>query len=304
MSKLSTLPPRQADGHKGTFGTVCVIGGQANPPNIMLGGPTLSAQGALRVGAGLAVLALPQPIIIAALTVVPAATALALAVDKYGQLDSKSSTEQIVAQLPRFNCLAIGPGLGVGKAQQKLLGELIKKSNQPLVIDADGLNNLAKKPKILVKLPKDAILTPHPGEFMRLADAVKLRLDPISPNLRSAAVQNLADKLECVVMLKGSTTIISNGNEVWEWSKTNPALATGGTGDVLTGIIAGLVAQFGSGMAEPQLNLFECAQLGVYIHALAAQAWSARNGSAGMLATDLPHEIPAVLNYLRRHAEN
>jgi len=298
MNELPVLPQRQADGHKGTFGTVCVVGGQVKPPNVMLGAPTLAAMSALRTGTGLAVLALPEPLVPVALSIVPSAIGLSLPVDKYGLLEAGPAAELILKQSAQYSCLAVGPGLGVGRLQQRLLSQIIKKVEQPLVIDADGLNNLAESTKILSKLPPNTILTPHVGEFLRLAKALKLKAEPEDPKQRLTAAHALASKLNCVVVLKGSSTAVSDGQKKWE-IEGNAVLGTAGSGDVLTGIISGLIAQFGPA-AGKALDMYECACLGVYIHSLAAANWSARYGNAGMLATDLPAEIPTVLDTLRQ----
>jgi NAD(P)H-hydrate epimerase len=154
------------------------------------------------------------------------------------------------------------------------------------------------------------VLTPHPGEYQRLAAALGIRADAVDPKERPAAASQLAQRLGCVVVLKGERTIVSDGVQTWTNHTGNAALATAGTGDVLTGVIAGLVAQFfrahlgaGSRQVTPQqqggLSLLDCARLGVHLHGLAADRWARAHGQAGMLATDLLGEIPAAIAEMR-----
>jgi ADP-dependent NAD(P)H-hydrate dehydratase len=179
-----------------------------------------------------------------------------------------------------------------------------------LVIDADAINALAALPEFHRDLRAPVVFTPHPGEFRRLAERLGVKGDPTDAAQRSDAAAALAQKLGCVVVLKGQHTIISDGHETHVNQTGNAALATAGTGDVLTGVIAGLIAQFfkpslGSGSRQVTaqqrggLSLLECARFGVHIHGLAADQWAARNGHAGMLATDLLTQIPLALRSLR-----
>lgn len=312
---LPKLPRRPKDGHKGTFGTVCVVGGQAQPPRVMLGGPAFTAEAALRVGAGLAVLAVPAPLLIAALEVVPSATGLSLPVNDQGELRPSDVAELLDQYLYSFRCLAVGPGLGAEVPQQQIVVRLAAQSEVPMVLDADGLNALAALPEYSGDMRASCILTPHPGEYKRLAQSLGLDdEDPIDPAKRGRAASTLAQRLGCVVVLKGSNTVVSDGLREWTSEATNPALATAGTGDVLTGVIAGLVAQFfkphlGGGShaitAEDQggLSLYDCARLGVAIHARAAEAWSAQHGDAGLIVRDLLALLPDALTAFPRQAD-
>lgn len=304
---MPQLPPRPVQGHKGTFGTVCVLGGRADEQRIMVGGPAFAAAAALRVGAGLAVLAVPTPIMAAALVIAPSATGLALPVDDAGALRPSDAAQLIDEHLPQFRCLAIGPGLGAGVAQQQVVVRLVAQDQVPLVVDADALNALSNLPEFHRDFRAPSVLTPHPGEFHRLAKALGIDADPVNPGRRHEAAQMLAQRLGCVVVLKGHRTVISDGLTTYENETGNVALATAGTGDVLTGVIAGLIAQhfkpaMGTGSrqitAQQQggLSLLDCARLGVYIHGLAADRWAQRHGNAGMLATDLLTELPDVLH--------
>ena len=292
---LPCLPRRPPDGHKGTFGTVCVIGAQVAAARVMLGGPAFAALGALRSGCGLAILAVPAPLMADALVVAPSATGLALPVDGKGALRPSAVAALLDEYRPLMDCLAVGPGMGAAEPQQQVLLRLIAQEDLPLVIDADGLNALAAAPDFHRDLRAPSVLTPHPGEYKKLIAALRIDADPIDPARRPDAAAQLAQRLGCVVVLKGTGTVVSDGLDTWTNRTGNVALATAGTGDVLTGVIAGLVAQFGSG----HVSLFECARLGVYLHGLAADRWACRHGQAGMLATDLLEEIPPTLAAMR-----
>ena len=295
-SALPSLPPRPTDGHKGTFGTVCVLGGQGADPRVMLGGPAFAAVGALRSGAGLAVLAVPAPLMAAGLTVAPSATGLALPVDKAGRLDPSGVAALLDGYLPQFDCLAVGPGLGDAEPQRRIMARLISREDVPLVIDADALNALAGLADFGRDLKAQAVLTPHPGEYRRLAATLGIDADPGDAESRTAAAQELAQRLGCVVVLKGAGTVVSDGINTWTNVTGNVALATAGTGDVLTGVIAGLVAQHGRAGG---LSLFDCARLGVVAHGLAADRWSVSHGDTGLLAEELLDELPYVMAELR-----
>jgi len=313
---LPPLPARPPDGHKGTFGTVCVVGGQAAaaPGRVMLGSPAFAALGALRVGAGLAVLAVPEPIVNEALTIAPSATGLALPVDSASTLNPSETAAILDQYLHAMKCMAIGPGLGVGRAQQQIVLRLIAQADVPLVIDADGLNNLAEAADFHRDLRAQAVLTPHPGEYARLAAALGIVADATHDASRTDAALQLAQRLGCVVVLKGRHTVLSDGVQSWTCTAGNVSLATAGSGDVLTGVIAGFIAQFfkphlgsDSNQISPErqggFSLFDCARWGVQIHAQAADRWAAAHGQAGLLATDLLELLPDVLAESRRAHE-
>jgi NAD(P)H-hydrate epimerase len=262
----------------------------------MLGGPAFAALGALRSGCGLAILAMPAPLLAPGLVVAPSATGLALPVDQHGALSPSQVAELLDGHAGGFNCIAVGPGLGAGLASQQIVARLVARDQIPLVLDADALNALAALSDFPRDIAAPAVLTPHPGEYRRLADALGLHADPIDPSARSEAALVLAQRLGCVVVLKGAGTVVSDGLEVDVNQTGNAALATAGSGDVLTGVIAGLVAQFyGSG----GLTLLQCARLGVHLHGLAADSWAQGNGHAGMLASDLLTQIPLALHQMR-----
>jgi NAD(P)H-hydrate epimerase len=292
---LPALPPRDPAGHKGTFGTVCVVGGHAGEPT-MLGSVVLASLGALRAGAALCIAAAPEPLVPAILAANPSCTGLPLPVDGAGHLVPHAVAEALDRAAVRADVLAIGPGLGTGFAEQQVVLRVASQDHRPVVIDADALNCLALTPRFDLDFRAEAVLTPHPGEFARLAAALGIDADPVDPVARPHAAERLAQRLGCVVVLKGHGTVVSDGTRTWTCAHGSDVLAVGGSGDVLTGVIAGLLAQHAR-----VLGLFDCARLGVQAHALAGEAWARDAGdTAGMLAAELAARIPAALGTLRR----
>lgn len=308
---LPRLPLRPAAGHKGTFGTVLVLGGCLSDGRLMLGAPCLAARAAVRAGAGLVVLAVPEPLAEAAVGLVPEATAITLPVDAGGRIRASEAAAVLDGNLPRADCVVAGPGLGGGAAVQQVLVRLCARDDVPMVLDADALNALAAVPRFDADLRAPAILTPHPGEFDRLAAALGLEADPRDPVRRPEAARTLAGRLGCVVALKGAGTVVSDGLSHWTNDTGGPVLATGGTGDVLAGLIGGLVAQHagaagpmpGSAAGPASLGLADLTRIAVRAHGLAADGWASEHGgpsrAAGMRPQELVDRLPAVLASLR-----
>lgn len=315
---VPALPPRDPAGHKGTFGTASIIGGSAHRPSAhdgvhMVGGPCLAATAALRAGCGLARLALPEPILDAGLTIAPSATGFALPVDDAGGIIGHLAAEVIDALVAASSCIGIGPGLGTEVGAQAVTLRMVQQESVPVVVDADALNCLALVPELHRDFRAPAVLTPHPGEYARLAGALGLEHDPTDPADRPRAAEALAQRVGAVVVLKGAATVVTDGQRMWmDPSPPNPVLATAGSGDVLGGVIAGLIAQhyrphvpLGS-MTMPServggMSLAELAVAGVAAHSAAAAAWRASSGSSGgMLASELTERVPAAVEGLRR----
>jgi len=269
-------PARPDDAHKGTFGTVIVVGGSPT----MLGAPAICATGALRAGVGLCKVATDAALLPHVLTMQPSATGIALAGD-VAAIDEADPGYDAV--------LAIGPGLGDGKSAATRIAPLLEGPHD-FVLDADGLNLLAASGKKLTGTHA-RVLTPHPGEFRRLAAAVSIAADPTDPADRPRAAAEVASAHGAVVVLKGKGTIVSDGARLYTNDTGNPALATAGSGDVLTGVIAALMAQ---GMAA-----FDAAALGVHAHGKAADGWADAHGRSGLTAMDLAGRLPDVFNTLR-----
>ncbi|MEM6459080.1 MAG: NAD(P)H-hydrate dehydratase [Planctomycetota bacterium] len=269
IEQLPPLPGRPDDGHKGTFGTVVVVGGSGR----MIGAPALTATAALRSGAGLVKVAAEVDVARAVTSIQPSVTGLAAA----GLAELRG--------LPRV-VLAVGPGWGSGDDVDARLADLGVWPN-PIVLDADGLNALARLSVGAVSGGGPRVLTPHPGEYGRLAEAFGLDGDPVDPQRRPAAAAALAEAAGAVVLLKGRHTVVTDGRRFYRNATGNPALATAGTGDVLTGLIAGLIAQG----TDP----FDAAVAGAWVHGRAGDRWAEAHGRRGLLATELADRLPAVL---------
>lgn len=312
--ELPALPVRDSAGHKGTFGTVAVVGGCAMAGSKMIGGPALSALGALRAGAGLARLVMPAPILDAAIVIAPSATGFAVATDADGSMLPHEATRAVDEAVAACAALVVGPGLGQCAGATAASLRAAMQEDRPVVIDADALNALSTLPELRRDFHAHAVLTPHPGEFKRLARALGALRDEseaVDGEKRAGAAERLAQALGAVVVLKGAGTVVTDGARTWVNDTGSAALATGGTGDVLAGMIAALIAQFhktpipaGSRTVTSEqrggLGLFDCARLAVRAHGDAADRWTARTGaSAGLLATDLLKEIPGALEALR-----
>ena len=284
--RAPSLPKRDPNGHKGTFGTVAIVGGCDREGLTMLGAPVLAGRGALRSGVGLCRLAVPATLVTQALTLLPSAMA-------------SGFEDSAPAELPACHAAVIGPGLGPAGDRDRPIFDLIKRSDVPTVIDADGLNAIAAGVLANRKLPdlSRCVVTPHPGEYDRLAEAVRLREDPRDPRARESAAYSLAGKLGCTVVLKGSGTVVSDGHRVWVCDRGSPALAAGGTGDVLAGIIGSIIAQTRD--AEG-FDLLLAACVAVQAHAIAGEQWAeSRKGDGGLIASELTELLPGVMNSLR-----
>lgn len=307
------LPPRDPRGHKGTFGTVAVVGGCCCGGKAMIGAPALAGLGALRAGAGLAKLVMPGSILPAALTICPSATGVELPTDPSGALLEGEAQRVLDAVVGDAHALVIGPGLGADPTARALCLRAVQQEEIPVVVDADALTNLADVPDLFRDFRARAVLTPHPGEFRRLAAGLGITHDATDAGSRRGAAEALAQRLGCIVVLKGSGTVVSDGHRTWTCERGHACLGTAGTGDVLGGVIAGLAAQFardglperlaGTGratMGARQLSLYDAARLGVQAHAIAGEVWVQRHSAhAGLVATELAGLIPATLEPLR-----
>lgn len=268
------LPARPADGHKGTFGTVLIAAGSIR----YWGAPALAARGAFRSGAGLVTLAVPQRLRPALAGQFPEAIYPAITdTDALGV----STANLLLASLENYQAMLVGPGLGDAASFLTALLDGLRAPEgghrPPLVVDADGLNLLAAMPEWPRKLPSNSVLTPHPGEMARLAGR---SLIAIRDEDRVELARERAADWGHVVVLKGAYTVIAapDGRSTL-LPFANPVLAVGGSGDVLAGIIAGLMAQG----VEP----YPAAVLGGYLHGAAGQMASEYWGRAGLLAGEL-----------------
>jgi NAD(P)H-hydrate epimerase len=266
--------------HKYRFGRVLAIAGSDH----FLGAPVLCAGGAARVGAGLITVASTRDVRLNVAAHLPEVT---FTQDDVRVSDGATAAHTIETYVRSHNVIVIGPGLGRSDATTRFLAEVLRlrPSEQSIVIDADGLVALAELDDWHQYLGADAVLTPHTGELARL---VGHDLDESEPEWQRAG--RLAQTWGCVLVAKGPfTSVAAPDGQVAVWPRANPALATGGTGDVLAGITAGLLAQ--------GLSAWEASRLAVGVHGLAA-ARLVERGHRTLLASDLFGEIPAVLGGL------
>jgi len=282
----SVIPKRPLGANKGTFGRVLVVAGSIN----YIGAAYLACSGAIRVGAGLVTLATTvslQPILASKLTEV---TYLPLPESSPGII-SPQAARLIHQELSHYDVLLLGCGLGQSQSAIRLIKSTLlrfKSVPPPLVLDADALNTLAKTQYWWQQLTDDAILTPHPGEMARLAG---VSVDEVQSD-RVGIAKKVALEWHKTIVLKGAYTVIAAPDGQSRISPVaNPGLASAGTGDVLTGAIAGLLAQ--------GLTLFDAAACGVYLHGEAGEIIKDRLGDAGMIATDLLPALPQVIKQLK-----
>ena len=243
----------------------------------------------------------PEPICTAIVAREPTLIGHPLAVDDAGDVRAHRAAEVIDSVSPQTSCYVVGPGLGISEPARAMTLRVVQMEAIPAVVDADAINALARVPELFRDLRAPAVLTPHPGEFARLSASLGLSLPIDTDAKRADSAGSLARRLGCVVVLKGARTVVSDGHRWWESSHAVPALATAGAGDVLAGVIAGLLAQRAREAASRDpATLLELACLGVEAHARAADSWvSTNSASGGMLASDLLTLIPHAIETLR-----
>jgi ADP-dependent NAD(P)H-hydrate dehydratase / NAD(P)H-hydrate epimerase len=274
------LPPRPFTSHKGNFGHLLVLAGAVGKT----GAAALAAEAALRAGAGLVTLGVPASLNDILEVKLTEAMTLPLPEAAGARALGAAAGAPITAFLGEKFTLALGPGIGTHPETRELVGRLVRDLACPMVIDADGLNNLAGDTGALKDAGGPRILTPHPGEMARLVGAST----PDVQARRLDLARETATKFGITLVLKGTQTVVAGPDGRASLNSTgNPALASGGTGDVLTGLIGGFLAQ---GMAS-----WDAARLGVYLHGLAADFWVSRHGSRGMIAGDLLAILPQTL---------
>lgn len=273
------MAKRWQDSHKGDFGKVLIIGGSRG----MLGAPALMANAAFRCGAGLVRMAVPVGIYQNTAILSPCSTNYPLAEDENGFV-SPHAVDVLLSLIEENDTIAIGPGLGRSEGLQILIEKLVSDVHKPLVVDADGLNNLAAIAHQDFKLSGRTILTPHPGEMKRLWQT--WFEDPLPAEREEQAVR-LSQTTGAIVVLKGAGTLITDGSSVFLNETGNPGMATGGTGDVLSGCIAGLAAR----QDEP-LSPLHAAILAVYIHGMAGDFASESLTETAVIASDLIEALP------------
>ncbi len=290
IKKLPELYPRKSNSHKGSYGRVLVLAGSPG----MTGAAYLCSKAALRSGSGIVTLGIPEslnPVMEVKLTCVmthplPETGASTL---------SNKGRKEIMKLCKSHDVVALGPGLSQQPETRELILWLIKNIDSAMVIDADGLNALSDNVPVLYKIKEGAVLTPHPGEMSRLTglgsakDVQKVRLNTATQFVQSIQKKLSGDK-KLTLVLKGDKSIVADYEKVYVNRTGNPGMATAGSGDVLTGMIASLIGQ--------GYDLFNASQLGVYLHGLAGDIAAKKKGELSMIASDIIEYLPdAFIKY-------
>ena len=270
---LSILPDRDPWAHKGNFGRVLLLCGSRG----YTGAATLAAMGALRSGAGLVYLAVPESIYAIEAVKLTEAVVLPMA-DKDGKLCS-DGVPSILKLCANMDAVLIGPGLGQSVGTLAVTKAVLENFPGPIVLDADGINLLAGHRDILRERTGVTILTPHDGEFARIEGTIG--------SDRCLAAKKLAENLGAIVVLKGHETIITDGATVYRNTTGNPGMAVGGSGDVLAGMIVALLGQ--------GIHALEAAACGVWLHGAAGDVCAKELGQYGMLPSDMLQVLPRLM---------
>jgi ADP-dependent NAD(P)H-hydrate dehydratase / NAD(P)H-hydrate epimerase len=281
------LPDRPPDGHKGRFGHVLVAAGSRGKA----GAAALAAEGAARAGAGLVTVACPAGANAILQGALPEAMCAPLAETAEGEL-AAAAADDLVRLAAERDALVLGPGVGRSAEPRALVRRVARAARVPLVLDADGIVAFAGEPELLRERASTAVLTPHPGEAGALLgrDAADVNRD------RIGAARAIAERTGAVVVLKGAATVVADPDGRVRVNPTGgPVLGTGGTGDVLAGVVGALLAQ---GLAP-----FDAASAGAYLHGAAGDLLADEIGRAGILAGDVARALPQAAEALRRAAE-
>jgi ADP-dependent NAD(P)H-hydrate dehydratase len=277
------LPRRDSRGHKFTFGKVFVVGGSRG----MSGAAALAGRAALRSGAGLVQVACPADVQAVVAGAFPAYTTFGIRQHADGSF-AEGAADEVIELANAADVVAVGPGFGRTESAQALVRELLARCERPLVLDADGL--FAVSP-FAVELARAAptVFTPHAGEFARLTGAPA----PEGDDARAEAAVAFARRAGCVLLLKGARTVVSDGARVYVNRTGNAGMATGGSGDVLCGIVAALV---GLG-----LSAFAAAALGAWVHGRAGDCAARELSQTALTAPDLIEYLPHTFRELETH---
>ena len=274
---LTHLPDRKPDSHKGDYGKILLLCGSRG----YTGAAALAAMGALRSGAGLVFLGVPESIY--AIEAVKLNEPIVFPLpDEDGKLCAAAIPE-ILQRLPQVDAVLIGCGLGQSEGTLSVTKAVLENANCPVVLDADGINLLAAHKDILRERHAPTILTPHAGEFARWGYPGQNRL---------AEATSFAREFGCVLLLKGHETLITDGESCYRNPTGNPGMATGGSGDVLAGIIVSLIGQ--------GLDPLTAAACGAWLHGAAGDAAAKKHSQAGMLPTDLIEELGSLFLQFER----
>lgn len=270
---LELLPDRRPDAHKGNFGRILLLCGSRG----YTGAAALAARGALRTGAGLVFLGVPDCIYAIEAVKLDEPVVFPLP-DEEGKL-SIQAAEAVEQRLGAMDAVLIGPGLGQSEGTLAVLKTVLTRFDGPVVVDADGINLLSQHKNLLRGRTGTTILTPHEGEFVRLTGK--------NLNDRYYDAVDTATELGCIVVLKGHRTVITDGNTCYRNTTGNPGMAVGGSGDVLAGMITALLGQ--------GLQPLEAAACGAWLHGTAGDICAKEIGQYGMLPSDMVEVLPRLL---------
>ena len=271
------LMNRSKNSHKGTYGRVGVIAGSKG----MSGAPFLTSQSALRSGSGLVYTIVPE--IISNILEIKSIEPIIKSFKDNGKGFAKSSIKDIIKYSQKLDVVALGPGLGIDNDTIELVCEILKNVSCPLVLDADGINCIAHNKQILKNRQQTTVLTPHPAEFSRLID---VDVSEIQSN-REKYSMDFAREYGVILVLKGHESIVCDGKQMYINTTGNPGMATAGSGDVLTGVIASLLGQ--------GVGAFDAAKMGAYLHGLAGDMVKEKKGEHGIIASDIIDLIPLAI---------
>jgi NAD(P)H-hydrate epimerase len=282
--KIKFLKDRKKDTHKGDYGHLFIIGGSPG----LTGAVCLAGKSALRTGCGLVTIGIPGGLNLVIEIKLTEVMSLPLpeTEDHYFSEDAYDKSIEFIEK--KADCVLIGPGLSLHSETKKFIKKLIPEIKKPLIIDADALKILSENLEILNSLKKEKpILTPHPGEMSYLTG---LKIEQIQKNRKEVA-ESFAKKYNVILILKGHRTVVTDGKNTYINLTGNPGMATAGSGDVLAGIIGGLLSQ-----GEEKFN---SAKYGVLIHGLAGDIAAKEKGEISLIASDIIEKIPFVLKKLK-----
>lgn len=270
---LSILPDRDPWGHKGTYGKVLLLCGSRG----YTGAAYLSAMGALRSGAGLVFLGVPESIY--AIEAIKLNEPVVFSLPDKNGMFSIAAIPEILRRLPQMDAVLIGCGLGLSEDTEAVVTAVLEHAQCPVIVDADGITLLKAHKNILRGRTWPTILTPHDGEFVRFGGNIgENRMD---------TCREFAEDWNCIMLLKGHRTCISDGQSNYLNTTGNPGMAVGGSGDVLAGIITGLLGQ--------RIKPLEAAACGAWLHGAAGDRCAQELGQYGMLPTDMLNMLPRLL---------
>lgn len=267
------IPTRNPKTHKGDYGRVLLLCGSRG----FTGAAALAAMGSLRSGAGVVYLGVPESIY--EIEAIKLLEPVVIPLPDTDGMFSVDAREKILSLLPKMDAVLIGPGIGQSEGTFAVVKSVLENSKCPVVLDADGINVLSEHKDILRDRYLPTILTPHDGEFYRLGG--------LPGEDRCAAAVSMAQELRCIILLKGHRTVITDGTEVYVNQTGNPGMATGGSGDVLSGIIVSLLGQ----RIDPVL----AAACGAWLHGKAGDLCAGELGQYGMLPQDMVNALPRLL---------